>query len=100
MDTATPIRVDNWRTVHLAGPYVAPEINPVGISGVVPPGADPRRPEGSPITTSMVVAIEGRVVTTKSGTRYILGKIQSAFRRWMRKQGIAFDWRHPIKVHP
>lgn len=101
--TMDPIRVDEWATAP-ANPFRAPE-NGAGLilTGRVAPGADPRRPEGSTISTSPIVAVEGRVVTTKSGTRYRLGRIAPAFRRWMREQGIAWDSREPIKIgsrHP
>lgn len=100
---ADPIRVDMWAT-YPTNPYRAPEQGGgIYLAGTVAPGDDPRRPEGGPISTSPIVAVEGRIVTTKSGTRYRLGRIKPEFREWMREQGIAWDSREPIKIgarHP
>lgn len=96
---ATAIRVEEWRTVALQRtPYDAPETCPVAISGRVPPGADPRKPEGSPITTSPIAAIEGRIVTTRSGTRYLLGRIDKGFRAWLREHRPEWNHREPIAI--
>ena len=98
-----PIRVDDLATFPI-NPYRAPESGGgIGLTGTVAPGADPRRPAGSAISTSAIVSVKGRLVTAKSGTVYCLGRIKPEFRRWMREQGIAWDSREPIKIgqrHP
>lgn len=93
-----PIRIDNWRTVNLGDAYSAPEVNRIAVAGDVAPGADPRRPEGSPIRTSPIVACMGRTVTTKSGTVYQLGRIDPHFRAWLRAEGRPYNPRQPITI--
>jgi hypothetical protein len=99
----TPIRVDLWATFPI-NPYRAPEQGGgIGLTGIVAPGDDARHPAGGPMSTSPIVSVEGRIVTTRSGTKYRLGRIKPEFREWMREQGIAWDSREPIKIgkqHP
>jgi hypothetical protein len=51
--------------------YTPPECKYRGISGFVT-GSD-KFEDGSPITTSKIVKVEGRTVITHSGSRYTLG---------------------------
>lgn len=100
---ADAILVDDWATYPI-NPFLAPESGgAIGLTGKVAPGADLRRPDGGPISTSAIVAVEGEIVTTRSGTRYRLGQIKAEFVEWMREQGIEWDAGEPIKVgrrHP
>lgn len=48
--------------------------------------------------TSRVVSTVGRLVTTKSGSVYRLGRIQPEYREWIAKRGLKYDARQPVKV--
>jgi len=96
-----PIRIHDWKTVHASqDPYRAPESRGLAISGKVAPGADPRRPEGSSITTSAidVSSIRGRRFRTRSGTLYVLGTIDPKFRAWLRKERPNWNHRKPLTI--
>lgn len=95
---AKPIRIDNWRTVQLADIFTAPELSPIGLSGTVAAGFHPIKPAGGDITTSEVVTTAGRLVTTRSGTVYRLGRVERGFRKWLRELGLRFDRHQPVKV--
>jgi hypothetical protein len=52
---------------------------------------------GDEVKTSAIDVIKGRIITTASGTSYRLGRINPKYRRWMKKQGIEYDPKNPIK---
>jgi hypothetical protein len=77
-------------------PFAAPEVNPTCLAGTVT--GHPRKRDGQRVVTSYIVAAEGRIVTTRSGTRYRLGRIDRAYRRWLRKQGREYNPKQPVTV--
>jgi hypothetical protein len=80
------VKLQDW-AVRSGGPgarFLAPEVAPVRLEGGVT--GHPRKSEGK------------RVVTTRSGTKYRLGRIQRGYRRWLTKKGLAYNPRQPIKV--
>jgi hypothetical protein len=56
--------------------------------------------ERGPKLTSRVVGVDGRLVTTKSGTVYRLGEPAPAFLDWLRERGLTYDETRPVKVKP
>ena len=56
----------------------------------------PKFVDGKFIVTSEVVGINGRNITTKSGTVYYLGKIDPKYRRFLKTNRPNWDWRNPI----
>lgn len=93
---STPI-LHNW-SVYLA-PYKPPVEGFECIVGDVygHPNSE-RHPDGKTIQTSSLVGAKGRTVTTRAGSTYRLGRIDPKYRRWMRKQGIAYDRHQPVKA--
>lgn len=88
-------RLENWSCkVITANPYMPPESGALVLRGTV--YNHPKRNNGSPVVTSYVVESEGRVVTTKSGTRYHLGRMSRSYSVWCRKHGIKIDRKHPV----
>ena len=85
-----PTRIENWSVELCPGrPYLAPELHDhFHLAGLI---------GGKSKLTSRVVASSGRVVTTKSGSKYILGRIAPQYRRWMRQRGMKYDARRPVK---
>jgi len=53
--------------------------------------------EGKAICTSPIKSIEGRVITTHSGSKYLLGTIDPNFRQMLKEQRPEWDWRNPIQ---
>jgi hypothetical protein len=84
-------RLENWSVY--SNPYSAPEVRIICLDG------QREGARGSEyIRTSAVVKVEGRTVTTSSGTVYILGTIDPTYLEWMRSQGLEYDEAQPIKV--
>jgi hypothetical protein len=92
------VKLQDW-SVRSGGPgewFLAPEVAPVRLEGVVT--GHPRKSDGKRVVTTRIVESEGRIVTTRSGTKYRLGRIQRGYRRWLTKKGLAYNPRQPIKV--
>lgn len=89
-------RLEDWRMV--SSPYEAPEIAGRYVEGKLHNSGNPRRPDGHPITTSRVVGASGRVVTTRSGSRYLLGEPDPRYLGWMERKGLTYDPEAPVAV--
>jgi hypothetical protein len=50
------------------------------------------------VLTTRIIFADGRLVTTRSGTVYRLGRPSPAFMRWLREKGIKYDPETPVKV--
>ena len=89
------IRLENWRVVGL-DPYAPPEMAKISLSGKA--YGHPNFEDGHGITTSDVVAVDGRMVTTCSGSQYELGEIDPKYREWLEEHGREHDEENPIKT--
>lgn len=87
--------IENWSTTMECpsrDPYLAPEADPhVHLQGTV----EGRR---GVVLTTRVVSSRGRIVTTRSGSRYRLGAPAPAFLVYLASKGLAFDEKQPVKV--
>ncbi len=83
--------IHNWRVVSTGNPFMAPECRMQSIQGEVT--GHPRHPDGKRVTTSTIDKIEGRTVTTYSGTVYTLGRVSAAQRGLY---GDDYDRRNPL----
>lgn len=54
--------------------------------------------EGKHVVTSRIVDLDGRVVTTVSGSKYTLGTIEDEYLRWMKEYGYTYNEKEPIKA--
>ena len=94
--------IQNWSVQHLpADMYTAPEQLGVCLRGEVYGHVSQQMADGDTITTSRIVAVDGSLVTTKSGTVYTLGAINPEYLEWCKKtEGVRVpcegDW---IRVH-
>lgn len=52
--------------------------------------------DGDHVTTSAVAHFEGRVITTSSGTKYILGEPSPEYREWLRAYRPNWDPEQPF----
>ena len=81
--------LNNWVFVQPT-PYTAPELG-LGFISADNPG------EGKPyIITSPVVSAEGRVITTYSGSKYLLGTPLPAYAKAMDDAGTPINMRFPF----
>ena len=96
-------RLEEWAVVANGDGFTAPELATFSLVGRVY-GDDRHDPatghfeDGHRIRTSYIVASEGRVVTTRSGTRYELGKPSPSYLAYLRDLGRELDEANPVKV--
>lgn len=72
-------------------PYMAPEANPKCLIGF-------RDQETKRVRTSALASINGREVTTQSGSIYILEDMDPEYRQWLDDNGLECDPDNPIRV--
>lgn len=77
--------------------FLAPELGGIRLSGLA--YGHPRFAAGHAVTTSQVIAVDGRRVTTESGRVYLLeGEPEAAYLAWLAEQGRAYNAERPIAV--
>jgi len=53
--------------------------------------------EGDTVYTSSIRKAFGRIIETRSGTRYILGKIDPEYRKLLKRFAPEWNWRNPTR---
>src|SRR5271170_5635163 len=86
-------KLSHWSIQIKADPYAAPETKNMDIRLV-----GYRDDESRAVITSSVMKVEGKTITTRSGSVYLLQDIDPAYEAWMKDNGIAYDPDDPIKV--
>ena len=71
-------------------PYSAPEVSYKCLIGY-------RGDEELPVRTSYISKINGREITTASGSVYILEDISPDYLNWMKDMGIVYNPESPVK---
>ena len=98
---AEPVRIENWSVSRMftGNHYLAPEYEPLRLSGEV--YGHPLHPDGKRVSTSRIRLAEGRRILTNSGTVYLLGAVEPAYRQWLDENhpGL-WDEQNPVKVIP
>jgi len=90
------ITLHNWSTGYSSdNPYAAPEQNPTCLKGNV--YGHPRFNDGDCVTTTAIEKIEGRIITTYSGSIYRLGRPNQKWLHWLKKNGYTYDPKNPVK---
>lgn len=74
-----------------AGPYVAPEAQKLYLQGY-------RDQDSRSIRTSHIVEVNGREITTYSGSIYILEDISPDYLQFLEETGDTYDPENPIRV--
>lgn len=86
--------IENWSTTMECPhrPYRAPEQDPhMHLQGLV-------AGRNGAVVTTRLVASRGRIVTTRSGSRYRLGVPSPEFLAYLMEKGYPFDEKNPIKL--
>lgn len=83
-------RLEKWSLYE--SPWEAPEVRHKRLVGL-------RDEDEGQVITSPIDKINGREVTTMSGSVYILGEIDPDYLQWMKDHGFTYDPDNPIKVH-
>lgn len=99
MNTIPVVRLVDWsvKDNRAASPYMAPEQTTKHLVGRAF-GHPTAVNDGGILTSSPIKAVNGRLVTTKSGTVYRLGRIDPKYRAWLRNEGIAYDPHNPVRI--
>lgn len=79
------VRIENWHVSMVGDIYTPPECYVPILCGQV--YGHPRFPDGDDINTSDIVNVNGREVTTRSGTLYILGEPSAKYVQWCKDKG-------------
>jgi hypothetical protein len=91
------VKIENWSTVNLAGtPFSAPEPVTLYLQGNI--YGHPDHDDGNCVTTNYIISVDERIVTTASGTKYLLGEEDPIWLEWLEKNNIEFDSENPIKL--
>jgi hypothetical protein len=90
------IKLEDWSVTSYGSIYTPPENHAKLLQGTVygHPGHD----DGKKITSSPILFVKGRKVTTRSGSEYVLGKPDPKWIVWMRANNIPFNPDQPIKI--
>ena len=91
-------RLIDWEVVGQRTPYTAPEAMTAHLQGNVYNHPDPNVSDGDFVTTSEMVDSSGVTVTTKSGTKYILGTINDEYHKYIKDSGLKYDMLNPVKI--
>jgi len=92
------IRIDNWKLVYsyygsstgAVQSYKEYRISLLGdVTNHPKLGADI-------VMTSSIEGVKGRIVTTKSGSIYVLGRIDPEYKKQLKKYKPGWDYRNPI----
>lgn len=81
----------NWSITSANDPYLPPEAQRLRLHGL-------RVEDDKEVTTSYIVTVDGRNITTYSGSVYILEDIDPDYLQWLKDSGRTHDPDHPIKV--
>jgi len=90
-------RIIDWSVVGRRTPYMAPECMTSHLQGNVYNHPSPDVSNGDFVTTSNMVDSSGVVVTTSSGTKYILGTVNDDYLKYIKDSGLKFDPLNPVK---
>ena len=90
------IRLSEW-AVGSYNPYQAPESATGYLIGKV--SGHKKFTDGDEITTTRIVAARGRLITTHSGTQYLLdGPPKEDYVKFCKDHNVVLDLENPIKV--
>jgi len=90
-------QLENWVVVYAnEDPYGAPEQAGIALKGRVK--GHPRKRDGQLVRTSPITTVEGRVVTTQSGTQYRLGEPLPEYRQWLQEHRPEWDPENPVSL--
>ena len=84
-------RLENWSVY--ADPYVAPELGAIRLRGTRINASETKA-----VVTNYIDRIDGRRITTLTGTVYVLGEPDPMYLAWMAEHGHAYDPEQPIRV--
>ncbi len=93
-------KLKNWSVVQspFANPYLPPEFIHIHLAGEIY-GRPERFADGKHVTTSRVETVNGRFITTHSGSVYeLVGDPDPNYLKFLKEIGEEYDKDNPIKI--
>jgi len=90
-------RLENWSVLAPTDPYTPPENCGSMLHGEVYGHPNKNLLDGDYIRTNIIIHVEGRNATTKSGTVYELGEPDPGYLKWCEEHGYKLDPEQPLK---
>lgn len=87
----TTYHLHRWSLVGDTDPYKPPEHNTIRLSGF-------RNQDSRRVTTSVILSVNGREVTTYSGSVYILEDIDPDYLKYLDSTGEIYNHDNPIRI--
>lgn len=87
----TTYHLYRWSVVGDIDPYKSPEQQAPRLSGF-------RNQDKKRVTTSVILSVNGREITTYSGSIYILEDIDPDYLNHLNDTGEIYDPEHPIRI--
>jgi len=92
-----PVTLKNWSVKARASGYEAPELMKTHLSGNA--YGHERFEDGKVVYTTSIVTVEGRKITTRSGSVYLLdGPPDPSYLAFLEEIGYPYNSENPIKV--
>lgn len=88
----TPVHLDNWAV----NTDQYRQSGSIWLSGDA--SGHPMHEDGKRVATNYIASVDGRLITTKSGTVYRLGRIRRSYRKWLKDNGIPYDSKQPVLI--
>jgi hypothetical protein len=79
-----------WSVMEHRDPFMAPEMSSKRLVGF-------RDDDPKQVITGPIVSIQGKTITTYSGSVYILEDVNPEYLKWMEDNGYPYDPENPIK---
>lgn len=87
----TTYHLHRWSVIGDDNPYRAPEQSAIRLSGF-------RNQDSRRVTTSVIVAVNGREIETYSGSIYILEDIDPDYLKHLDSIGETYNFDNPIRI--
>jgi len=89
-------QLQQWAVRTLPSSFMEPEVAGLVLTGYVLD--HPKHAPDQIICTSPIVQVQGKRVTTASGSVYILGEPEEGYAQYCREIGLPIDPEQPIRV--
>jgi hypothetical protein len=89
-------KLEQWGVCERGDCFAAPETRMICLTGIV--YGHPVKPDGKEIVTNAIAAVDGRIITTYSGTEYVLGEPAPKYLQYLKDNGYEYNENFPIRM--